>query len=60
MLLPGINLVPVIERVMNDAASVLGIAALLFGLLKKIKSRRGENASDAPSFLKKSKILRTA
>jgi hypothetical protein len=37
MLLPGINLVPVIERVVNDFASVIGIAALLLALIKKIK-----------------------
>jgi hypothetical protein len=30
MLLPGIHFAPVIERVVNDAASVLGIAAILY------------------------------
>jgi hypothetical protein len=35
MLLPGINLIPIVERVVNDAASVIGIAALFYAILKK-------------------------
>jgi hypothetical protein len=35
MFLPEIHCLPIIERVMNDAASMFGIAALLRAILKK-------------------------
>ena len=50
MLLPGIHFAPVIERVLNDAASVLGIAAILYSIIKKISSPAGETGRP---FLKK-------
>ena len=50
MLLPGIHFAPVIERIVNDAASVVGIAAILYSIIKKISSPAGETGRP---FLKK-------
>jgi hypothetical protein len=51
LLLPGIQFIPVIERIVNDAASVVGIAALLLALIKK---KSNPAAAGKSAFKKKS------